>query len=125
VFCRDVLGQADLADDARFATNPMRFENREVLDSIVEHAFAQKTAVQVIALLDTARIANAQLNDVSEVSTHPFLRNTETQFGGMSVSIADLPLGDSARSLRDAPKLGADTVALRDEFRANEKGPAD
>jgi len=73
-----------------------------------------------------ARIANARLNSVADLSEHPNLRNAATQFGGMPVSMADLPLGDGAEPLLDAPKLGADTAAIRAEFASGQKkGPAD
>ena len=126
VFCQDVLQQPELATDARFKTNPLRFENRMTLDRIVTDAFGDKTIAQVTTILDAARIANARLNSVADLSEHPNLRNAATQFGGMPVSMADLPLGDGAEPLLDAPKLGADTAAIRAEFASGQKkGPAD
>lgn len=112
--CRDVLKQDGLKNDARFKTNPQRFANRDALDAIVTEAFSDKTTAQVSALLNEARIANSQLNEVADLSSHPFLRNADTKFGGMTVTMADLPLAGG--QLCDAPSLGADTIAVRAEF---------
>lgn len=116
VFCADVMGQADLANDPRFVSNPRRFENRIALDALVTARFAELTTAQVVDLLEAARIANARLNSVSEVSDHPFLRHQTTAFGGEMIEMAALPLDGAV--LSDPPELGAQTDALRAEFKA-------
>lgn len=73
-FCRDVLGQPGLATDPRFDTNAKRSADRDTLCAIILDCFAQLTAEQVIARLDTAGIANASVNDMAGVWNHPQLR---------------------------------------------------
>ena len=72
-FCAIVLEQSDLATDPRFATNPLRMQNREALHAIIDAVFSRLSAEAIIARLDQAQIANAHLNTMSEFWEHPQL----------------------------------------------------
>jgi itaconate CoA-transferase len=72
--CTKVLGDVSLATDPRFATNPDRMENRDVLEGLIEKRFATMTSDDVLRRLDQAAIANAQLRDVKSFLSHPQLR---------------------------------------------------
>src|SRR3954463_6752385 len=61
-FCEKVLLRPDLARDERFSSNSRRSGAREALRDVIVEAFATLTAVQVLARLDDAQIANAQVN---------------------------------------------------------------
>ena len=74
VFCEKVLLQPGLAGDPRFAANASRNENRAALRAIILQAFAQLDAGQVIARLEQAQIANAHVNTVGDLWSHPQLR---------------------------------------------------
>lgn len=71
--CKTVLGDAELAADARFATNPDRVANEAELTSAIETAFAQLTAEQAVERLEEAQIANARMRTVQEFAEHPQL----------------------------------------------------
>lgn len=71
--CETVLGDAELAADARFATNPDRVANEAELTSAIETAFAQLTAEQAVERLEEAQIANARMRTVQEFAEHPQL----------------------------------------------------
>jgi len=73
VFCDKVLQQPALAKDERFAANAKRSAARPALQQIIEAAFASLSAEQVIARLEEAQIANAQVNSMADVWTHPQL----------------------------------------------------
>lgn len=73
-FCEVVLGDANLAKDARFENNSLRTKNREALKQLIEAAFASKTSSEVVKLLDQTAIANASVNDMHEVWEHPQLK---------------------------------------------------
>ena len=64
----------DLLADERFTTNARRSAARDALRAIVVEVFARLTASEVIARLDAAQIANAQVNTMHEVWSHPQLR---------------------------------------------------
>lgn len=66
------LGRPDLADDARFATNPNRLENREALTDIIESWMATfQTDAEVMAALEAARVPYGPSLSPTEALTHP------------------------------------------------------
>ena len=73
-FCAQVLQQPDLATDARFNANAKRTAARAELKALIEQSFASLTAAQVVARLDDAGIANAQVNAMVDVWAHPQLQ---------------------------------------------------
>ena len=74
VFCEQVLQQPALATDERFNTNAHRTAAREALREIIAQTFMALTAEQVVARLDAAGIANAQVNDMAQVWSHAQLQ---------------------------------------------------
>ncbi len=74
VFCAQVLQQPALAGDERFNTNARRTEARAALREIIKQRFSAMSAEQVVARLDAAGIANAQVNDMAQVWAHAQLR---------------------------------------------------
>jgi itaconate CoA-transferase len=122
VFCRDVLGQPELAREPRFDSNTQRTANREALCAIIEAAFAASTAEQVIARLDEAGIGNAAMNTMADVWRHPQLaargrwRDVRSPAGTIR---ALLPPGanDGFEFRMDAiPALGEHTQAILGEL---------
>jgi crotonobetainyl-CoA:carnitine CoA-transferase CaiB-like acyl-CoA transferase len=75
VFCDKVLLQADLAADARFASNALRNQNREALRALIVGAFASLSTEQVEQRLEAAQIANARMNDMAGLWAHPQLKS--------------------------------------------------
>jgi itaconate CoA-transferase len=73
-FCEQVLLQPALASDARFASNTLRTGARQQLFAIIKDVFSTMTSAQVIARLEQAQIANAQLNDMQDLWQHAQLR---------------------------------------------------
>lgn len=76
-FCEEVLAIPELVQDQRFSSNPLRSENRNGLNEIIDKVFRELTASQVCELLDTAGIANASVNDMHDVWDHPQLRDRD------------------------------------------------
>lgn len=73
-FCQTVLQRPELIEDPRFSANFKRSANREALCAIIVEVFAQLDAAAIIARLDAAQIANAQVNDMAGVWAHPQLK---------------------------------------------------
>ena len=73
VFCDQVLEQPDLAKNPAFNSNSRRVENREQLRELIVQAFAGMTIDQVIDRLELAQIANARVNDMKGLWSHPQL----------------------------------------------------
>lgn len=77
VFCEQVLRQPALATDTRFDSNSRRNENRAQLQALILEAFGTLTAEQVIERLEGAQIANAHVNRVGDMWSHPQLQARE------------------------------------------------
>ena len=109
VFCAKVLGQPSLASDERFSANPRRVEHRDALRAIIVARFAQLSATQLVALLEEAQIANAQVNGMAEVWAHPQLKargrwaTVATPAGAVP---ALLPPGMTEARMEAVPALG-------------------
>ncbi len=73
VFCREVLRDAALADDPRFARNALRSEHRAELRALIVEAFGRLSTQEVIDRLEQAQIANARMNDMAGLWAHPQL----------------------------------------------------
>jgi len=122
VFCSQVLLVPDLAIDPRFSSNSKRVAAREELREIIVAAFSKLTSEEVISRLDSAQIANARMNDMPDVWSHPQLkaRNRWVNIDSPAGSIpALLPPGVSTASdvrLDPVPALGQHTEALLNEL---------
>jgi itaconate CoA-transferase len=73
VFCEAVLQRPELARDPELAGNSRRTLARDQLRAIIEDAFRGLTAEQVLQRLDAAQIANAHVNDMHGLWSHPQL----------------------------------------------------
>jgi itaconate CoA-transferase len=122
LFCARVLGRPALASDPRFASNASRTEAREALRAIIVEAFAPWTSAEVVARLDAAQIANARVNTMAEVWSHPQLqaRGRWVEVDSPAGPIpALLPpgIGDASAACMGAiPALGEHTDALLAEL---------
>ena len=122
VFCAKVLLAPELATDPRFSSNSKRVAAREALRDIIVAVFGELTSEEVISRLDHAQIANARMNDMSDVWAHPQLkeRNRWVNIDSPAGSIpALLPPGiDPASDVRldPVPALGQHTEALLSEL---------
>ncbi|MDE1182230.1 CaiB/BaiF CoA-transferase family protein [Paraburkholderia sp.] len=122
LFCDQVLLQPELAADPRFMTNSKRTAARDALRAVIVDAFSGLSAAQVGERLDAAGIANAQMNTLHDVWSHPQLKARErwrevaTPAGNVP---ALLPPGvpSNADARMDAvPALGQHTDAILQEL---------
>jgi CoA:oxalate CoA-transferase len=60
------IGKPEMANDPHFATDMDRFRNAELIDPVVKEWVEQRTAAEVLAALDTARIPCSAVNTVDE-----------------------------------------------------------
>jgi crotonobetainyl-CoA:carnitine CoA-transferase CaiB-like acyl-CoA transferase len=126
LFCDKVLLQPALAEDPRFDTGPKRNEHRAELRAIILAAFASLTAQQVVERLDAAQIANARVNEVGELWTHPQLlaRGRIRRIGSPAGELHALlpPSASSSFDYRmgDVPAVGQHTDAILRELGRSE-----
>ncbi|HVA49057.1 MAG TPA: CaiB/BaiF CoA-transferase family protein [Pirellulales bacterium] len=69
-FCQAV-GRGELAADARFATNPARVENRDVLIPQLQQLFAQRTTAEWQTLLSAAEVPHSPVLALDEIFQSP------------------------------------------------------
>ena len=73
-FCEYVLQQPDLTAHADFINNTQRSKNRKKLRNIIVETFAALSQSDVITRLEKAKIANASVNEMQDVWSHPQLK---------------------------------------------------
>ena len=122
VLCRDILGQPELTDDPRFATNTDRVVHDDELTTIIEAALHELTAGEVEARLDAAGIANARLRTPAEFAAHPQLaardrwRDVGTPGGPVRALLPPVTLDSREAAMGDVPALGQHTAAILAEL---------
>jgi len=73
-FCDRVLQRNELKTDARFASGPARYRNRDAMHAEIDQVFSKLDAAEIIERLEAADIANARLNDMAGFWGHPQLK---------------------------------------------------
>jgi formyl-CoA transferase len=117
-FCGAILGQPELGADARFVNNTERVKHRKAMDEIINGVFGSHSADQMSQLLDDAKIANACLSSVEDLSNHQLIRNLVADFGGTKVNMADLPVVTDGERPTLVPALDQHGESVRSEFAA-------
>ncbi|KWH26742.1 CaiB/BaiF CoA transferase family protein [Burkholderia multivorans] len=122
VFCDVVLRRPDLATDPRFDANVRRSENRASLKAVIEQVFADLTAQDVIARLDEAQIANAAVNQVGDLWTHPQLhargrfRTVGSPVGELKALLPPATIDSFDVRMDPVPALGEHSAAILREL---------
>jgi itaconate CoA-transferase len=121
-FCRSVLEKPELSQDARFASNSLRVQNRDELKEIICACFQSFSAAEVRTKLDKASIANATVNTMQDVWNHPQLRarrrwtEVDTPQGRIP-ALAPPGTPTAADARMDAiPALGEHTKSILEEL---------
>lgn len=90
-FCRIVLGQAELATDARFNSNSARTQNRPELEATVQAVFGRMTCAEAIDRLTEAQTAYGSINSVHDLIRHPQLRTRRMDVHGRPAEVPAAP----------------------------------
>lgn len=115
--CIGVLERPELIEDTRFADNPGRVDNREVLSAILAEVFGRLTRAEAIERLETHALAWSNVSTVADLSGHVALRRIVLEVPGGTFEGIGSPLRRVVKS-GVVPGLGAHTEALRREFGA-------
>jgi itaconate CoA-transferase len=121
VLATEVLADASLADDPRFATNVERVNHRAATDARVAAVFGATDVAALTDKLAAADIAFARVSDTAILAVHPHLHR-------ITVGTPSGPVSYPAPPHRRAdygavPALGEHTEKIRAEF-ASAKGAA-
>lgn len=80
------LGKAEWLDDTRFATNPMRVENRPMVNAAVQSVIGTRPVAEWLDIIEPAGVPVAPLQTVDQVIAHP-----QTLALGMLQPLPDRP----------------------------------
>lgn len=121
-FCTVVLGDAQIADDARYVTNSLRLANRDALECAITERFASWSSDEVLARLDRAAIANGKMNDVDALLEHPQIvernrsRSVETERGAQDMFLPAVTIAGVEPVMGPVPAVGQHTQAILAEL---------
>ena len=121
-FCAEILGDASIASDPRFATNVSRVNNRAGLNEAIERRLASLTADEVVRLAGEAQVACARMNTVEETLHHPQLeaRGRWQQVGSPNGPVPALAppllMHGVAPAMGPIPDVGQHTDAILEEL---------
>lgn len=122
IFVKDILRQPALMEDERFKSTSLRSKNRKELKQIIEAAFSDSTADNVLEKLQKAGIANARLNDMAGLWAHPQLkaRDRWTEVDSPNGMIPALKPAGAAEGFEvrmdPIPSVGQHSDAIFEEF---------
>ncbi len=94
-------GRPDLADDPRFATNPERVRNRDLLVPLLAHMVKARTKQDWIDLLEQAGVPCGPINRLDEVFDNP-----QVQARGMKIELPH-PAAGQVSLVRSPMKMSA------------------
>lgn len=120
--CTDVLDLSHVARDPRFASNPLRVENREPLEAELEAAVGTLDAATFRTRLTAASVAFGGVSSLDDLAAHPALRLRPVRTStGAVVSLPAHPVrraGMAPSPTPTVPGIGHHTDDIRNEFRA-------
>lgn len=125
MFCTTVLDAPALAADGRFLQNKDRVASRTELDEIIAARLKALTTTAAVTLLDRARVAHAQVNEVDALATHPVLRErgrwvaVDTPGGTVEATLPPVVHRDHFARMDPVPALGEHTDAILGELGYN------
>ncbi len=82
-FC-EVAGRRELADDARFASNPSRVENRDSLIPLLKKLLKARSSADWLAALEQAGVPCGPINDIEQLFADP-----QVKARGLQIAIPD------------------------------------
>jgi crotonobetainyl-CoA:carnitine CoA-transferase CaiB-like acyl-CoA transferase len=86
-FVKHVLRSADWCTSSQFASNVSRVQRRSELDSRIGQRCRELATGELVAALETAKLAYGRLNDVENLSGHPQLRRVAVAAGDVCISM--------------------------------------
>jgi itaconate CoA-transferase len=121
-FCQEVLERPELAKDPRFENNSNRFQNKNILQPIIEEIFSTHSAEVIIDRLENAQIANARLNTMFDFYHHPQLkarnrwRIVDTPVGPVNALIPPVTMEGFEPVMNPIPSVGEHTEKILSEL---------
>jgi crotonobetainyl-CoA:carnitine CoA-transferase CaiB-like acyl-CoA transferase len=118
------VGHPEWAEDPRFATNPERVRNRELVDEMVGEVIATKMRREWVEVFDRVGIPSGPINLVSEALSSPqtgardmVVEMEHSLAGPLRILGLPIEMSETPASIRlEPPVLGADTDVVMGEL---------
>ena len=118
-FC-EIIGRADLAEDARFATTAARRDRRDEVAAIIQEWTGRRPKADVVSRLTAAGVPAAPINNVAEMVADPqvqardmFVEVDHPVFGRLKTTGTPLKLSETPGRVRSlAPSPGEHNEAV-------------
>ena len=122
-FCIHILEQPGLASNVKFNSNSKRVENRQEVDRLIEDRFLQFNRDQLSEKLRNAGIAYGRVSTMDDLMHHPQNKYVEVDSptGPVRLLAPGALMDGEAPKFGAVPALGAQTTAVRAEFRGTQK----
>lgn len=101
------LGHPEWAEDARFATNPLRVQHRAVLIDLLRHATVTRTTAEWVAAMHTAGVPCGPINTLDTVFADP-----QVQARGLRIEMPH-PLAGEVPLVANPMRLSGSPVTYR------------
>ena len=128
----DWLGHPELAEDQRFATNPARLANRDVLNATIEPIMSMRSMAQITAGLEAIKVPVGPVNTLDQVFASDQVAARDMQIdmdsaaGPVHLIGNPLKLSKTPVTYRRAPPTcGQDTEEVLAALKATHATPAD
>jgi itaconate CoA-transferase len=121
-FCELVLNDAQAAADARFAGNAQRLAHRRELRALIEGVFGELSRDEILARLEEAQIANAEMRTMQAFLEHPQLaarqrwREVDSPLGPLPALLPPAALTGLEPVMDAIPALGEHTGSILGEL---------
>ena len=121
-FCEEVLRTPSLATDPRFISNSARVESRVALHLEIDAVLAHLKIVELLARLESAGIANAQLRSMHDFSAHPQLqargrwRDIPTPVGPVRCLVPPVTSREMSVRMDRVPDVGEQSERIKVEY---------
>lgn len=120
--CR-VLGKPEWSEDARFASNPTRVEQRELLLPMIAEALQQWRSQELAEALEAVGVPCSPINNLAQVYADPQVQARQMRSDVAHPSLGSVPQvrhpvlfsGDAIAAMRAPPTLGQHTDAVLTE----------
>jgi formyl-CoA transferase len=109
------LGADELADDPRFASDMLRFENRHLLQPLISRLAGGYTAGEFVHLLQEARVPCGEIKTPAEMVQDPQIRAREMLVSVAYPGVGDVPLPGIVPKLSHSPGRIAKRASLLGE----------
>lgn len=99
----NALGANELADDPRFASDLLRFENRDALRPVISNLAGRYTAAEFVDLLQQSRVPCGEIKTPAEMVQDPQVRAREMLVPVAYPGVGEVPLPGVVPKLSHSP----------------------